>query len=83
MIEPTRDQLADALATAVELFRDDPVTDEERERFRKNEVRIADLARDMGVSWQVLLVAFTTALAEITGPNGMVPIPTGPSKVLH
>lgn len=83
MMEPTRDQLADALATAVELFRDDPVTDEERERYRNNEVTIADLAQDIGMDWQVLLVAFTTALAEITGPMGFFPIPTGPSRRVH
>ncbi len=83
MMEPTPDQLADALATAVELFRADPVADEERASYRRNEVTIAELASDMGVSWEVLLVAFTTALAEITGPTGVVAIPTGPKGRLH
>jgi hypothetical protein len=83
MSMPTRDQLADALANAVETLRDEPVTEAERQRYRNNDVQMADLAREMGVAWEVLLVAFTTALAEITGPMGMVAIPIGPARKLQ
>lgn len=80
MSVPTPDQLADALANAVEAFRDEPVTAEERARYRRNEVKFADLAIELCIPADVLLVAFTTALNEITGNTA---IPTGPTRTLH
>lgn len=65
---PTAEQIADAIADAVELL-GGTVTDADRKRYAVCDVNFTAIGVALGVSADTVLQAFTHALAQNTGDD--------------
>lgn len=68
MKEPTREEVAAAIADAVETL-GGTVTDADRERFAACNVNFTQIGVSLGVSAETVLETFTDALAQNTGAD--------------